>query len=109
MAKSNIVVDDQGISRTLFGWTWQTMRWDNVRFIRVVPTYDPALRKKVRTISLYPRTKPKVRLLPWTAMWFTDQAIDAGRLIAMINHYTALHRIKIESIDSGEKVSVISI
>jgi len=80
------------------------MRWDNIRLIRVVPTYDPALRKRVRTISLYPITGPKLRFL-----WFTDQAIEAGRLIAMINRYAALHKIKIESIDSGVRVPVTSI
>ena len=81
--QSPIVIDEERISRTLFGWKWQTISWDNVRLIRVLPFNSPALKMKFRTIRICPIARPRVRLSSSGAMMFTDEAIGADKMIGL--------------------------
>jgi hypothetical protein len=38
--RSDLVVDDRGISRAIFGWTWQTIEWNNTKVIRSFPLFS---------------------------------------------------------------------
>jgi hypothetical protein len=106
---SDIVADDQYISRRLFGWSWQTIPWNRIRLIKVIPFFHPVLRKIVRIISIYPSGDSRPRLLPLTKMAFFDQAKNMNELIAIINHHAAINHVKIESSGNGVMTSIPAI
>jgi hypothetical protein len=97
--RSDVLVDDQGISRRLFGWTWQTIQWGNVRLITAFPVFGGS-GYTPRAFNIYPSVRPKVRVMPSGKMSFTDKMSDAPRLIKLLNQYASSHGIKIEVRDS---------
>jgi hypothetical protein len=97
--RSDVVTDDQGISRRLFGWTWQTVLWTNIRLITAFPVTG-GYGYTARAFNIFPSVRPKVRLMPSGKMMFTDKMSDASRLVELLNHYASIHGIKIEIRDS---------
>jgi hypothetical protein len=96
---SDVVIDDRGISRRLFGWTWQTIRWTNIRLITAFPV-SGGYGYTARGFNIFPSVAPTVRLMPSGKMWFTDKISDAPRLVELLNHYASSQSIKIEIRDS---------
>src|SRR5208283_3414950 len=50
---SDIVIDNQGISRQLFSKTWQTIEWNNVRLITAFPV-SGGYGYSVRAFNIFP-------------------------------------------------------
>jgi hypothetical protein len=96
---SDVVIDEQGISRRLFGWTWQTVRWTNIRLITAFPV-SGGYGYTARGFNIFPSVRPTVRLMPSGKMWFTDKISNAPRLVELLNHYASSQSIKIEIRDS---------
>lgn len=107
--KSDIVVDDNCIARRLFGWTWQKIPWSDIYLIKVIPFFHPAIRKVVRIISFHRTASPRISLLRYGKLGFFDQAENMNDLTMLINHYAAIHHIKIEASENGVTRSIPSI
>src|SRR5258708_30284824 len=45
--QSPIVIDEQGISRCLWGGKWQTISWDKIRVNKIFPYFHPFVKKMV--------------------------------------------------------------
>lgn len=106
--QSDVVIDDRGISRRIFGRTWQTIRWDNVREIRVFlvkTVYEP---NGVRAFAFYPQRKPKggFNLTPSGKLVFREKFEDMPKLIDLMNQYVSKHGLKIESTIKNVKTPV---
>ena len=103
---SDVVVDDQGISRTFFGMTWQSFQWDSVERLVVRRVMDPSSNfgKTIRAFVLYQKNRRR-RLL--SGMSFLENAEKMPDLIRFLNHYIARHKIQIES-DINGTMSVLS-
>ena len=50
---SDVIISDEGISRTLLGRSWQSIPWDGVKVIKVELMVDPRLSWKTRTLRLF--------------------------------------------------------
>jgi len=97
--RSDIVVDDLGISRRFLGWTWQTIRWNNIRVIISFPYSDSMYKKTRREISICPSARPLFRLTPSGGMGFDDEVVDMNELIEIMNRYITQYKIQIETVD----------
>jgi hypothetical protein len=97
--QSDIVVDDQGISRCILGWPWKKIRWDNVRLITAFPVSGgPGY--SARAFNIFPIVKPQFRLLPSGKILFNDKVQNASTLVELLNQYALKHGIKIETRDT---------
>lgn len=93
---SDIIINDESISRRLFGKTWQTIRWDNVGYIQRFPlsngyggTFD--------VYSIHPKTKPESVFRPTGRLHFNKTGLnDSDKLIGLLNRYIQEHGIRVE-------------
>jgi hypothetical protein len=97
--RSDVVIDDQGISQRLFGWTWKAVCWRNVRLITAFPV-SGGYGYTARAFNIFPLVRPHFRLMPSGKMMFTDKISDSPRLVDLLNQYASSHVIKIEIRDS---------
>ena len=97
--RSDVVVDDQGISRCLLGKTWQTIRWENARLITAFPV-SGGRSYMARGFNIYPIVKPQFSLMPSGKMVFNDKVGDAPKLVELLNYYSSKHGIRIEIRDT---------
>jgi hypothetical protein len=94
---SDIIIDEQGISRRLFGKVWRTIHWDNIEIIKTFHVVAQGFRpKSVRAFTIYPTGV----LFGWSylsgGIGFSENFMNMERLIGLINLYAAKHNIKIE-------------
>jgi hypothetical protein len=103
---SDVVIDDKSISRRIFGSTWQRMDWENVGSITAFPV-SGGLGHAARAFNIFPKTKPKFRVLPSGKMVFSDELENASKMIDFLNNYSAkcCIEIKIAKTIGGELVS----
>lgn len=107
LGQSNIVIDDQSISRSVFGKTWRTMRWDNVLIISTFPIVQQGFRPRtVRGFSICPSVKPIGKSYLSGKIGFTDGFENMDQLIELINHYASIHGIKLENQANGIRTLV---
>ena len=97
VGSSDIIIDDQGISRRLFGKVWRTIHWDNIKIIKTFHVVAQGFRpKSVRAFTIYPTIAP----IGWSylsgSIGFTESFANVEQLIELINHYVSKHNIKIE-------------
>jgi hypothetical protein len=104
-SRSDIVVDDQGISRRFLGCTWQTIRWDNIRVILSFQLLDSLDQKSHRQISICPAARSLFRLTPSSAMGFDDQVVNMSELIEVMNRHITQYKINIETVDRNGRHS----
>lgn len=97
--RSDVVIDENGISRRLFDKTWQTIRWENVRLITAFPVSGGS-GYKARAFNIFPVIKPRIRLFPSGKMFFDDKLENAPRLVELLNYYVIKYGIKTETRDS---------
>jgi hypothetical protein len=97
--RSDVVIDEKGISRRLFGWTWKTVHWPNIRLITAFPVTG-GYGYTARAFNIFPSVRPTVRLMPSGKMMFTDKMSDAPRMVELLNYYASTNGIKIEIRDS---------
>ena len=102
---SDIVINDQTISRVVYGKIWQQFRWDEIERVVIRRTIDPNSNrgKTIRGFALYKRKLPGRLMAPW-AILLGEEGKHAAELIALLNLYIAKHGIKIVSLIDGEKV-----
>src|SRR6202044_2483246 len=66
---SDIIINDAGISRGVFGKIWQTIAWSNVRCIKKFDELDHS----GKYFNIYPIAKPRPGFLFKGKMAFNDQ------------------------------------
>jgi hypothetical protein len=105
--QTDIAIDDDGLSRILWGHTWQTMRWDDVRLISAFPV-SRGNGSTQRAFNIFPIVKPFPRLSPSGKIMFDDKIEDVSKLVELLNHYAQQRGIKIEVRDTvlGERQQV---
>ncbi|HHY6931721.1 TPA: hypothetical protein ACV4T7_005701 [Burkholderia ambifaria] len=92
---SDVEIDNRAISRRIFGSTWQIIDWENVRLITAFPVsggYDHS----ARAFNIFPKTRPRFRLLPSGKMVFNDKLNNATKMIELINYYASIYGIDIK-------------
>ena len=92
IARSDVVVSNQGIARTLWGWTWRTIAWSNVELIKEFPA-SKGNGQFVRGLNIFPRVKPMLRFTPSGKVFFTMDMKNSFELIQCLNLYIAAHGI----------------
>lgn len=102
---SDIIIDNDGISRRLFGVEWQAVRWDCVQRIRIFRIPNFARGGTFRAFKIYSFDSPSGTRRPKTIS-FNEQSTDVDSLLRMINKFVAIHGIKVEVDDHGTTRSV---
>lgn len=103
---SDIVVDENGIYRELYGYRWKTLYWSNISHIKSFKIYSRRLHAFITAYNLFPIVKPKFRLFPSGKMWFNDTMEDAKSLLDEINMYATKRKIKLLVNEDGKMVEV---
>lgn len=103
---SDVVVDNNGIYRELYGYRWKTLRWDNIDKIKSFEIYSQRLSTRIVAYNLFPIVKPKFRLFPSGKMWFNDTMDDAKSFLDAVNMYAAKHEITLLVKERGKMVKV---
>lgn len=94
-SRSDLVIDDRGISRAIFGWTWQTIEWSNTKVIRSFPA-SRGDGHNSRTFAIVPLTKPGLSPTLKGIMVFNDRLDGFTELLALLNRYVSLNNIPVE-------------
>ena len=102
---SDIVINDQTISRVVYGKIWQQFRWDEMDRVVIRKTIDPDSNrgKTIRVFALYKRKRDGQFLSPWGII-IVEKGNNVVELIALLNLYIQKHGIKIVSLIDGEKI-----
>ena len=103
---SDIALDEQRISRVLFGHCWQAIPWGQVALVRVVWLRDPQYQRRVR--AFYVHRSGDLRSWGWPGqgrIFFRETVENAQDLLEQLNHYIRLHRIPVESVQDGVKTA----
>lgn len=96
MGRSNILVDDKGISRRLWGKTWQHIEWGNIKLITAFPVLPLGQKSTQRSYNIYPAVKPFYIFTPGGKIFFDEKIEDAPKLIELLNFYILQYNIKVE-------------
>lgn len=103
-AQSDILIDDQGISRRLLGKTWRTIQWSDIKVIWTFPVTAKGFQSKAgKGFAIYTSVKPIGISYLSGGIGFTDGFENMDQLIELINHYVSKHGIKIEIQANGVK------
>jgi hypothetical protein len=89
---SDVVVDDEGIARCLFGFTWKRIRWDNTRLITEFLVRTPY--GSTRGVNVFPMVKSRFRILPSGKISFTEKMERAPELLQMMRQYASKYGIE---------------
>lgn len=95
-SRSEVLIDDRGISRAIFGWIWQTIEWRNTKVIRSFPTSRGDGRVS-RTFAVHPLTRPGFSLTLKGIMVFNERLDNFPELLALLNKYIRLNDIHVET------------
>lgn len=100
VSSSDVVIDDNGVSRRLFKVVWKHLYWDNILVITALPVSE-GNGKTVRAFNIFPRVKPRFRLLPSGKTFFTEGAGDVASIVSILNFHAQKNGIRLEA---GETV-----
>jgi hypothetical protein len=89
---SDVVVDDQGISRRLFGFTWKRIRWGNARLITEFLLQTPT--GSTHCVNVFPIVKPRFRILPSGKISFSEKMERAPELLQILRQYASRYGIE---------------
>lgn len=103
---SDVEIDNNTISRTIFGLTWQKIGWEDVRLITAFPV-SGGYGYIVRAFNIFPKTRPRFRILPPGKMVINDKPGNATKMVDLLNYYSSMHAIdiKISKTIGGKLVS----
>ncbi len=108
IGRSDVLIDNTGITRVLFGKIIRRINWDNVKLVRVSPLSRWDSRKQVSAYNIFASsrnaTSPRTRRI-----YFGDYGVDVHELISVINFYINEYKIPVEKIIDGKRVSTNSI
>jgi hypothetical protein len=93
---SDVAIDDDGISRTFAGMTWQKINWNNVDRIVSFKSSSDDDGTLNRAFNLFPKVKSGFRLIPSGKMVFGDSVDLKGQFIRLLNYYVDKYQIRLE-------------
>lgn len=88
--RSNVVLSDDGIARSLWGWTWRRIAWDNVDHISEF-LVSKGNGQFAWALNIFPKVKPSPRFTPSGKVFFGLDAKDSAELIRRLNQCIARH------------------
>lgn len=103
LATSDLVIDENGVSRTLFGKVWRRILWSNVSVVKVNEFLSLKTSKVAKSITIYPKVKPRIRFWPSGKMMLPAKVERPERLIEVMNAYVSANRIAVEKVSDGYK------
>jgi hypothetical protein len=93
---SNIVIDDEGISRSFLRRTWKVIPWNDVEVIRVFKVLDRRSNSEIRYFNIYPRIVSGFRIMPSGKMVFGERMERPNEFNTLLRKYIALHGLRVE-------------
>jgi len=98
---SDVVIDQNGISRTLFGRTWKSVEWTEVERVHVRSLWSLDLTKKVNVICFDRTSEAQPKHLRARRFAFSDAVEGAAELVQVLNSYISKHRLVVEVTSNG--------
>jgi hypothetical protein len=103
---SDIVVDDESISRRLYGWVWKRMRWDNISRIKSFEVYVEADGVRSTAYNIFPIVKDRLRLFPSGKIAFRSTVDGIDELLEIINKHAYEHHVLLQTKIDGKVITV---
>lgn len=103
---SDIVVDDEAISRRLYGWVWKRMRWDNISRIKTFEVYVQADGGRSTACNIFPIVKDRLRLLPSGKIAFRSTVDGIDELLDIINKHASEHHVLMHTKINNKLITV---
>ena len=97
--QSDIIIGDEGISRSAFGVVWQRTHWENMEIIKEFGSYKPTLRN-YRSFNILPIKKPFFNPFG-RKLVFDDKMNEWSSFLMILNRYIEQYHIKIERTMGG--------
>lgn len=108
IGKTNIAIDNNSISRTIFGKRFKVIQWKDVERITVFPVRGAGVSSNVTGYNII--TSPNRSNSSNTKkIFFSNQGNDLSELLECMNIYIARFNIKAERESDGAKVVIKSI
>lgn len=99
LGKSDVILDEKGVSRRLLGWEWCSVSWDNVELVRVVEVSGRAAQFGRSMIAIVPAQSVPGRKS--RNIVFSKDVDEVGKLVTEMNRYIAAYRIPVERRAAG--------
>lgn len=103
---SDVVIDDRGISKRIFGKIWKTYRWEDVSFIRTgfIKSLDPQV-KKVQFVVILPKPFKVGDFTPnvFKHVAFNSKFIGFDKLKTIMNTYITQYQITVMFMQGEQK------
>lgn len=103
---SDIIINNDGVSRILFGMTWKKISWENMARIVCFEVYYSRWHTNVMVYNLFPKIKPKVRLFPSGKMWITGNFKDVNKMRNLMNEFVLEYGIPVQCKQNGNIIIV---
>jgi hypothetical protein len=95
MSRSDVIIDERGIARSILGIQWRRMEWANVAVMRGFPVAS-GQQERVRGYNICPRSSALEGASHFGKISFTSYIVGIGALIDELNTYAIRYRIAIE-------------
>jgi len=96
LQKSDVIIDDSGISWFTFGKTWKTIRWNRINRIRIRSFKTRLFPSKTIIQYVIDQTeKPRLYFLKDGGLVFDNEIADFQELVSKINDYIGKYHIEI--------------
>jgi hypothetical protein len=93
---SDVLVNDTGVSRIIFGFVIQRIQWDELLLIREYSGYVSQSEATLRFLRLVPRRYPFPTFRLCEPMLISDRVDNFEDLIAALNKYVAIYQPSVE-------------
>lgn len=103
VSKSDILITERDISRSLLGVILLSLRWDQVEKIDVFKSNNGNLTypRMVRVFNLYPKSKLRLRFIGLRRLTFDEQVQNVDDLVKLLNKYAAQYKIPLTQADDN--------
>lgn len=108
IGKTNIVVDDKSISRTIFGKRFKVIQWKDIERITVFPVRGAGVSPNVTGYNVM-TSRNGSNLSNTKKIFFSNQGNDLSGLLECMNICITRFNIKVERVSDGTTVIIKSI
>lgn len=108
IGKTNIVVDDESISRTIFGKPFKIIQWRDIERITVFPVRGAGVSPNVTGYNVI-ASRDGSDLSNTKKIFFSNQGNDLSDLIECMNICITRFNVKVERVSDGKTVIIKSI
>jgi hypothetical protein len=97
ISKSDLVMDDQGVTRIFLGKEVQSIPWTGVQRIVAYPVRGAGVSHNVTAYNILALSSPAARSKT-RKIYFNDQSTDLTALLDCLNFYAGKHGLKVEHV-----------